>query len=74
MGAITADDAGSYYRSLGYDTSNDGERVGQFGVEQSMETDAARHVGQGRSYEVDAASRIVREVSETPPSTARTSS
>jgi penicillin-binding protein 2 len=65
MGAITQDDA-AHYKSLGYDTSVDGEDVGRAGVELSMEQ--ALHGKWGKVvYEVDANNRIVRELSYEAP-------
>lgn len=62
MGAITAEQLDSY-RARGY---NMNERVGQFGVELSMEE--ALHGRWGRRVvEVDAANRPVRVVEEVPP-------
>ena len=65
MGAIT-EDTQAYYRSLGYDTSNRGERVGRAGIEQQYETKLHGTWGR-RVVEIDAAGRVVRLVSETPP-------
>lgn len=65
LGAITAEDA-EQYRALGYDTSRDGELVGRGGLELAYET--ALHGQWGEIvYEVDAANRIVRTVSERRP-------
>ncbi len=65
MGAITAETQ-AYYASLGYDTSNRGERVGRAGIEQQYETTLHGTWGK-RVIEIDAAGRVVRVVSETPP-------
>jgi len=65
LGAITAEDA-EEYEALGYDTSRDGELVGRGGLELAYET--VLHGQWGETvYEVDAANRIVRTVSERPP-------
>jgi penicillin-binding protein 2 len=62
MGAITAEQL-SRYRALGY---NMNQRVGQFGIELSMETELHGTWGR-RVYEVDAANRPVRLLEEVPP-------
>lgn len=62
MGAITAEQL-SRYRALGY---NMNQRVGQFGIELSMETELHGIWGR-RVYEVDAANRPVRVLEEIPP-------
>lgn len=62
MGAITAEQLDTYL-DLGY---NRNERVGQFGIEQSMERYLHGQWGR-RVYEVDAANRPVRLVEEVPP-------
>lgn len=62
MGAITAEQLDSY-RARGY---NMNERVGQFGIELSMEEQLHGQWGR-RVYEVDAANRPVRVVEEVPP-------
>ena len=65
MGAITAEDE-ARYKDLGYDTSLGGEDVGRAGVELSYEE--ALHGKWGEvTYEVDAANRIVREISRSEP-------
>ena len=65
MGAITAEDE-QHYEDLGYDTSLGGEDVGRAGVELSYEE--ALHGKWGEvTYEVDAANRIVREISSEAP-------
>ena len=53
-------------RSLGYDTSVDGEQVGRSGVELSMEETLHGKWGEA-VYEVDADNRIVREISYEAP-------
>src|SRR6056297_2413261 len=62
MGRITAETK-DFYQEAGYYLN---ERVGQFGIELSMEDALHGRWGQV-TYEVDNASRIVREVSRTPP-------
>ncbi|MEX2627909.1 MAG: penicillin-binding transpeptidase domain-containing protein, partial [Ilumatobacteraceae bacterium] len=62
MGAITAETLDSYL-DRGY---NRNERVGQFGVELSMEDELHGQWGR-RVYEVDAANRPVRLIEEVPP-------
>ncbi len=62
MGAITAEQL-PRYRALGY---NMNQRVGQFGIELSMETELHGTWGR-RVYEVDAANRPVRVLEEVPP-------
>jgi penicillin-binding protein 2 len=62
MGAITADQL-PRYRALGY---NMNQRVGQFGIELSMETELHGTWGR-RVYEVDAANRPVRIIEDIPP-------
>jgi penicillin-binding protein 2 len=62
MGAITAEQLDTYLE-LGY---NRNERVGQFGIEQSMEQYLHGRWGR-RVYEVDAANRPVRLIEEVPP-------
>ncbi len=62
MGAITVEQL-DYYLDQGY---NRNERVGQFGVELSMEEYLHGQWGR-RVYEVDAANRPVRVVEEIPP-------
>ncbi len=62
MGAITAETVDQYVAS-GYSQS---ERVGQFGIELSMEQELRGVPGYVR-YEVDNASRILREVERVPP-------
>jgi penicillin-binding protein 2 len=62
MGAITAEQLPDY-RSLGYNLN---ERVGQFGVELSMERYLHGQWGR-RVFEVDAANRPVRLIEEIPP-------
>jgi penicillin-binding protein 2 len=62
MGAITPEQLDTYLE-LGY---NRNERVGQFGIEQSMERYLHGQWGR-RVYEVDAANRPVRLVEEVPP-------
>ena len=65
MGAITAEDE-QRYLDLGYDTSLGGEDVGRAGVELSYEE--VLHGKWGEVvYEVDAANRIVREISRSEP-------
>jgi penicillin-binding protein 2 len=61
MGRITAENK-DVYRDAGYFLN---ERVGQFGIELSMEEELHGKWG-SVTYEVDNASRIVREVSRTP--------
>ena len=62
MGAITAETK-DLYVSNGYTQS---ERVGQFGIELSMERELHGVSGYVK-YEVDNASRIIREVERVPP-------
>ena len=62
LGRITAETKDAY-QDAGYFLN---ERVGQFGIELSMEEELHGRWGQV-TYEVDNASRIVREVSRTPP-------
>ncbi len=62
MGAITAETK-DLYVSNGYTQS---ERVGQFGIELSMERELHGVSGYVK-YEVDNTSRIVREVERVPP-------
>src|SRR6056297_396258 len=62
MGRTTAETK-DFYQEAGYYLN---ERVGQFGIELSMEGTLHGRWGQV-TYEVDNASRIVREVSRTPP-------
>jgi penicillin-binding protein 2 len=62
MGAITPEQADSY-RERGYLLN---ERVGQFGIELSMEELLHGQWGR-RVYEVDAANRPVRLIEEVPP-------
>ncbi len=62
MGRITAETK-DYYQDQGYFLN---ERVGQFGIELSMEEDLHGKWG-SVTYEVDNASRIVREVERIPP-------
>lgn len=62
MGAITAEQL-PRYRALGY---NMNQRVGQFGIELSMEQLLHGQWGR-RVYEVDAANRPVRVIEEVPP-------
>ena len=62
MGRITAETK-DVYQDRGYYLN---ERVGQFGVELSMEEDLHGEWGYV-TYEVDNASRIVREVRRVPP-------
>jgi penicillin-binding protein 2 len=62
MGRITAETK-DYYQGKGYYLN---ERVGQFGIELSMEEDL-HGVWGSVTYEVDNASRIVREVERIPP-------
>ncbi len=62
MGRITAESK-DFYEGLGYYLN---ERIGQFGVELSME-DALHGQWGSVTYEVDNANRIVREVERTPP-------
>jgi penicillin-binding protein 2 len=65
MGAITAESE-DYYKGLGYDTSNQGERVGTSGVEAQYET--TLHGQWGRVVvEIDTHGNIVREISRTEP-------
>jgi len=61
LGRITADTK-DYYQSKGYYLN---ERVGQFGIESSMESELHGQWG-SVTYEVDNANRIVKEVSKTP--------
>jgi penicillin-binding protein 2 len=63
MGAITEDQWEDDFRDAGYLLN---ERVGQFGVEKSME--AVLHGTWGRQvFEVDAANRPVRLIEDVPP-------
>ncbi len=62
MGRITAETK-DFYQEQGYFLN---ERVGQFGIELSMEEDL-HGVWGSVTYEVDNASRIVREVERIPP-------
>jgi penicillin-binding protein 2 len=62
MGPITAESK-DYYEGLGYFLN---ERVGQFGIELSMEDELHGTWG-SVTYEVDNANRIVREVERVPP-------
>jgi len=62
MGRITAETK-DFYQDRGYYLN---ERVGQFGIELSMEEDLHGKWG-SVTYEVDNASRIVREVRRVPP-------
>ena len=62
MGAITAETKDTYV-DAGYNLN---ERVGQFGIEMSMEEELHGRWGYV-TYEVDNASRIVRTVEEVPP-------
>jgi penicillin-binding protein 2 len=62
MGRITAETK-DVYQDAGYYLN---ERVGQFGIELSMEEELHGNWG-SVTYEVDNASRIVREESRTPP-------
>ena len=62
MGRITAETK-DFYQDKGYFLN---ERVGQFGIELSMEEDL-HGVWGSVTYEVDNASRIVREVERIPP-------
>jgi len=62
MGSITADTK-DVYQQQGYFLN---ERVGQFGIELSMEEDLHGKWG-SVTYEVDNGSRIVREVERVPP-------
>ncbi|MEO1055591.1 MAG: penicillin-binding transpeptidase domain-containing protein [Actinomycetota bacterium] len=62
MGRITAETKDAY-TDAGYQLN---ERVGQFGIELSMERELHGEWGEV-VYEVDNAGRIVREVSRTPP-------
>jgi penicillin-binding protein 2 len=62
MGAITREQKDEYV-DLGYNLN---ERVGQFGVERSMEQVLHGRWGR-RVYEVDAAERPVRLIEEVPP-------
>ena len=62
MGAINKDQLDDLLES-GYDRN---ERIGQFGVEASMETYLHGTIGK-RVYEVDAANRPVRLISEVEP-------
>ncbi len=61
MGRITAETK-EQYQNLGYYLN---ERVGQFGIEQSMERELHGQWGYV-TYEVDNASRIMREVERVP--------
>ncbi|HSL72998.1 MAG TPA: penicillin-binding transpeptidase domain-containing protein [Ilumatobacteraceae bacterium] len=62
MGRITAETK-DFYQGKGYFLN---ERVGQFGIEQSMEDELHGTWG-SVTYEVDNANRIVREVERIPP-------
>jgi len=62
MGSITAETK-DFYEGKGYFQN---ERVGQFGIELSMEDELHGEWG-SVTYEVDNASRIVREVRRVPP-------
>lgn len=62
MGSITAETK-DYYQANGYYLN---ERVGQFGIEQSMERELHGTWGYV-TYEVDNAGRIMREVRRMPP-------
>jgi penicillin-binding protein 2 len=62
MGRITAETKDAY-QAEGYYLN---ERVGQFGIEQSMEKELHGKWG-SVTYEVDNANRIVREVERIPP-------
>ena len=62
MGAITAETKDTYL-DAGYNLN---ERVGQFGIEMSMEEELHGKWGY-ITYEVDNASRIVRTAEEVPP-------
>lgn len=62
MGSITADTK-DFYQDKGYYLN---ERVGQFGIELSMEDELHGQWGYV-TYEVDNRSRIVREVRRVPP-------
>jgi penicillin-binding protein 2 len=62
LGRITAETK-DYYQGLGYYLN---ERVGQFGIELSMEEELHGKWG-SVTYEVDNANRIVREVERVPP-------
>jgi penicillin-binding protein 2 len=63
MGAITEEQWDDEFKSAGYLLN---ERVGQFGVEKSMES--VLHGTWGRQvYEVDAANRPVRLIEDVPP-------
>ncbi len=62
MGRITAETR-DFYVEQGYQLS---ERVGQFGIELSMESELHGEWGEV-VYEVDNAGRIVREISRIPP-------
>lgn len=63
MGAITSDQWKDEFKAAGYLLN---ERVGQFGVEKSMER--VLHGTWGRQvYEVDAANRPVRLIEDVPP-------
>ena len=63
MGAITKDQWNDEFNDAGYLLN---ERVGQFGVEKSMET--VLHGTWGKQvYEVDAANRPVRLIEDIPP-------
>jgi penicillin-binding protein 2 len=63
MGAITEDQWDDEFQAAGYLLN---ERVGQFGVEKSMET--VLHGTWGRQvFEVDAANRPVRLIEDIPP-------
>ncbi|HSM65897.1 MAG TPA: penicillin-binding transpeptidase domain-containing protein, partial [Ilumatobacteraceae bacterium] len=62
MGRITAESK-DFYQGKGYFLN---ERVGQFGIELSMEDELHGQWG-SVTYEVDNANRIVREVERVPP-------
>ncbi len=62
LGRITAETK-DYYQGKGYFLN---ERVGQFGIELSMEDELHGQWG-SVTYEVDNANRIVREVERVPP-------
>ena len=62
MGSITAETL-EQWESLGYYRN---ERVGQFGIELSMEEELHGKLGYV-TYEVDKASRIIREIERVPP-------
>jgi len=65
MGAIT-EQSQQYYRDLGYDTSDQGERVGTSGIEAQYETTLHGQWGR-RVVEIDTHGNVIREVSYTPP-------